>query len=238
MQKVISQQEFEKMMNHIPVNISEQQYQKFKTYGELLVQWNEKINLTAITEDREVAVKHFCDSILPLSLVDFPDGASVIDIGTGAGFPGIPFKIMRDDLNITLLDSLEKRLVFLRQVCEDINIECETVHARAEQYGKAEGREMFHVATSRAVANLALLAELSLPMVKVGGMVVALKGSTAKEEIEAGNRAIDLCGGKVEKVVDYNLPNGDPRSLVIIRKISTTPDKYPRNSAQISKKTL
>ncbi len=235
---MISEKKFAELMSCVPFYKSDC-YDKFSFYCEQLKEWNENVNLTAITDDGEIAIKHFCDSVLPLSLVDFQNGADLIDVGTGAGFPSIPMKIVRDDINITLLDPLEKRLVFLEHICDGVGIDAEMVHLRAEQAGKDdELRESYDIATTRAVANMALIAEYCLPLVKLGGMVVALKGSSGREEVEQAKRAIELCGGEVESITDYKLPNADPRILVVLRKISPTPDKYPRNSAQISKRTL
>ena len=236
---MIVQSKFSQLLKEIAIEEKSSFYNLFSIYCKELQEWNEKINLTAIVDDDGIAVKHFCDSILPLTLVDIPENASLIDVGTGAGFPSIPIKIVRDDIEITLLDSLEKRLVFLRHICNEMSLDNKTVHGRAEEAGKNKDyRECFDIATSRAVASMALLAEYCLPLVKVGGMVLALKGSSGKQEAEDGKRAIELCGGTIENITEYKLPNNDPRTLVIIRKTSPTPAKYPRNSAQISKKSL
>ncbi len=226
------------LLTNIGLQPTESQLQQFFLYAQQLVDCNKNVNLTAITDPREVAVKHFCDSVYPLTLVDYPQAASIIDVGAGGGFPSIPTKIIRPDLDFTLLDSLQKRVSFLQEMSQQLALSWRSEHARAEQFARTAARESYDIATSRAVANLALLAELTLPLVKVGGMVVALKGSTAAQEVEQATRAVQLCGGQVEQVIDYKLPNNDPRSLVILRKVSATDDKYPRNSAQISKKTL
>ncbi len=219
--------------------LTEKQFNKFSIYCEMLKEWNEKINLTAITDDCEIAEKHFLDSILPLTMVDIPQNSTVIDVGTGAGFPSIPIKIMREDLNIILLDSLEKRLNFLRNLSDNLGYTNETVHSRAEDGARTvEHREKYDVSVSRAVANLQKLSEYCLPYVKVGGMFIALKGSTGRQEVDEAKNAIRLCGGEVSQIVDYTLPNGDGRTLVVITKINSTPDKYPRNSAQIKKSLL
>ena len=205
----------------------------------MLKEWNEKINLTAITDDAEIAEKHFLDSVLPLTMVEIPQNSSVIDVGTGAGFPSIPMKIMREDLSLTLLDSLEKRLNFLRELSNSLGYSNATVHARAEDGARdTEHREKYDIAVSRAVANLQKLSEYCLPYVKVGGMFIALKGSSGRQEVEDAQRAISLCGGEVTEVIDYTLPNSDGRTLVIITKVKPTPAKYPRNSAQIKKSLL
>lgn len=211
----------------------------FDRYAELLVDWNKRVNLTAITDPQGILVKHFVDSLLPICKVDLPPKARVVDVGAGAGFPSVPIKLMRGDLQLTLLDSLEKRLTFLRALCQELGREADTLHLRAEDAGrKPQYREQFDVAVSRAVAPMAELAEYCLPLVEVGGLVLALKGSVGREEAIASQRAVQLCGGIVEDIIDYSLPNGDPRVLVVLRKHMPTPDKYPRHSAQISKKPL
>lgn len=214
-------------------------YLQFERYCEALKDWNGRMNLTAIADDEGIAMKHFADSLLPLTLFELPRNAGLIDVGTGAGFPSIPMKLLREDISLTLLDSLEKRLGFLRHLCGELSIEGAAVHARAEDAGKNPlYREKYDVATARAVASLSLLAEYCLPLVKVGGVVLALKGSGGREEAEQAQRAVSLCGGELEALIDYKLPNGDPRTLVVLRKKSPTPPKYPRNSAQSTKNPL
>ncbi|MEG0854518.1 MAG: 16S rRNA (guanine(527)-N(7))-methyltransferase RsmG [Angelakisella sp.] len=236
---MIAREAFDQMMRSIGIETEGQDYLLFERYCEELKEWNEKMNLTAIVDDEGIAVKHFADSLLPLTLFDLPEKCSLIDVGTGAGFPSIPMKLLRRDVNLTLLDSLEKRLGFLRHLCGRLGIDAATVHARAEDAGKNPlYREKYDVATARAVAGLNLLAEYCLPLVKVGGVVLALKGSNGREEAELAKNAVALCGGTIEAVLDYKLPNSDPRTLVILRKKSATPPKYPRNSAQSSKNPL
>lgn len=222
----------------LPINATVAE--KLSTYSNFLVEYNRNVNLTAITDSKGIIVKHFIDSILPLNLVEFPLGASLIDVGTGAGFPSLPMKIYRDDLNITLLDSLRKRLDFLEQLCARIEInDVEFIHSRAEVGGKKEDlREKFDIATARAVANLRELSEYCLPYVKVGGMFVALKARDIDEEAKAANNAITLLGGKIDRIIPYKLPTEEERTIVIIKKISQTPTRYPRSSARISKKPL
>ncbi|MBO4878458.1 MAG: 16S rRNA (guanine(527)-N(7))-methyltransferase RsmG [Ruminococcus sp.] len=216
--------------------LTKQQYASFQQYEEFLVEYNTKVNLTAITDPEEIMIKHFLDSSLLLKYAAIPEGASLIDVGTGAGFPSVPLKIMRPDIRITLLDSLAKRITFLEQLCEKIGAEAEFIHGRAEDFGKDEKyREQFDFATARAVANMSLLSEFCLPFVKVGGEFIALKGPN--EDIEAGKSAIELLGGEIGEVSEYDL-NGEKRKLVHVKKISQTPPKYPRNSAQIKKKSL
>ncbi len=235
---LINKDEFIKLFSDENIEISEEQYDKFAKYADLLVEWNEKINLTAITDPEGIAVKHFLDSVLPFKMFDIPENASVIDVGTGAGFPGIPMKIMREDLNLTLMDSLNKRVNFLSEVCSCIGITADCTHERAEDSGAGEKREKFDIATARAVARLSVLAEYCLPFVKIGGAFVALKGADCGEEIKSAYTAIKTLGGKTEKVIEYTLPTGDKRTLVIIRKIAPTPKAYPRPKGKMNKKPL
>lgn len=210
----------------------------FEIYSEQLINYNKITNLTAITEPEEILEKHFLDCLLTFKFVDFPKNASVIDVGTGAGFPGIVLKLARVDLNITLLDSLNKRLLFLKELCQKTNVNCNIVHSRAEDGAKTNMRETFDFAVSRAVARLPVLLEYCLPYVKVGGSFVALKGPNAEEELVASKNALKILGGSVDSVFKYNLPNGDFRTIVVIKKISQTPTKYPRTQVKISKKPL
>lgn len=222
------------------IEITEEMMQKYETYARLLVEWNEKINLTAITQPEEICEKHFLDSVLPFHLWGgVKNNAKIIDVGTGAGFPAIPLKIAKSDVELTLLDSLNKRINFLNEVCESIEISAKTIHGRAEEVGKSpEFREKFDIATARAVANLTDLCEYCLPFVKVGGYFVALKGQSGVEEVENAKNAVKILGGEVEKVIEYSLPNGDKRVLVIIKKVKNTAEKYPRNKGQMKKKPL
>lgn len=222
------------------ITASDEGIKKFETYAELLVDWNEKINLTAITEPREICEKHFLDSVLPFKLWGGVfDGAEIIDVGTGAGFPSCPLKICRDDVKITLLDSLNKRINFLKAVSDELSLNAECVHGRAEELGKNQDfREKFDIATARAVANLRDLCEYCLPFVKEGGYFVALKGQSGVDEVNEAKNAVKILGGKVEKVIEYKLPNGDGRVLAVIKKVSKTPEKYPRNKGQMKKKPL
>ncbi len=218
------------------LELTREVYEKLNIYAEFLVEYNKNVNLTAITEPREILVKHFIDSILISKFADIKPKSALIDVGTGAGFPSIPLKIYRPDLKITLLDSLNKRIIFLQQLCEKLNIEAEFIHGRAEDISKMpEYREKFDVSCARAVANMSLLTELCLPFVKVGGAFISMKGPS--EDISVGNNAINLLGGTIEKEAEYFLEN-EERRVITIRKISQTPPKYPRNSAQIKKKLL
>ena len=210
---------------------------RFDIYAERLVAWNQRMNLTSITEPDEIVVKHFADSLAILKYVNIPAGASVIDVGTGAGFPGLPLLFMQPDIQLTLADSLHKRLIFIKDVLHSCGLIAERVHERAEILGRdAEYRQQYDYAVARAVAPLNILCEYCLPFVKVGGLFLAMKGS--EDEVPAAEHAISELGGKLEHNVSYKLSNGDSRHLVIIRKISQTPTKYPRKTKKIDSKPL
>ena len=211
--------------------------EKFAVYMELLREWNEKINLTAITDEEEILVKHFFDSC---SIIEFVDNKSkIIDVGTGAGFPGLPLKIVNDSLNLTLVDSLNKRINFLNEVKNKLGLKnVETIHGRAEDVGiDNKYREKYDFAVSRAVAELRILVEYLLPLVKVGGKVIAMKGPNIDEEVENAKKAIKLLGGEIEKIKSFKLGDTDnERTVIIIKKIKNTELKYPRK-AGIPKKS-
>lgn len=226
-------------VDKLGINLSEIQLKQFYNYMNLLIEWNKKINLTAITEPDEIILKHFVDSLTISKYIS--DGTKVVDVGTGAGFPGIPLKIVRQEIDITLLDSLQKRINFLDEVINELNLEkITTVHSRVEDFGKnKEYREKFDIATSRAVANLSTLSEYLLPLVKVGGKVISMKGSLIQEELENSKNAIKILGGQIEKVDEFDLPNSDiSRNIVLIDKIKNTPNRYPRKAGEPSKKPL
>lgn len=223
----------------INVDINEEQANKFYKYMELLLEWNEKMNLTAITEPDEVILKHFIDSITVEKYIN--KEAKIIDVGTGAGFPGIPLSIIRNDLNITLMDSLNKRIKFLDEVVEKNNlINVDTVHSRAEELARnSDYREKFDIATSRAVASLNVLLEYMVPFVKVGGYCICMKGSNVDEELNNAKKALDVLNCKVEKVERFNLPGSDyGRNIIIIKKIGETSKKYPRKPGTPAKEPL
>ena len=221
------------------IDLSDKQVSQFEAYGEFLVEYNEKVNLTRITDPYEIMEKHFADSVAPLSMVDIPEGVKVIDVGTGAGFPGVPLKIVRPDVELTLLDSLMKRLVFLQELSDKIGIAPKFEHARAEVGGiDPRLREKYDVAVSRAVAKLSVLCEYCLPYVKVGGMLIALKGPDLDEELNDAKNAIELLGGGKPCVTEYSLPCGDGRTLVVIKKERPTPKKYPRQRVKLNDKPL
>lgn len=228
----------EKLVKKCP-ELTNKMQQQFEDYMNLLLDWNEKINLTAITEEDEIILKHFVDSLTILKYIK--KGESIVDIGTGAGFPGIPVKIAREDTKVTLVDSLNKRIIFLKEVIEKLHLEkIETLHYRAEEFGKNKKyRESFDVATSRAVANLSTLVEYLLPLVKVGGICICMKGSEIKEELENAKKAIQILGGKIEHHEEFTLPETNiKRNIIIIRKISSTPNKYPRKPGTPAKEPL
>ena len=207
-------------------------------YAELLVEKNKVMNLTAITEPHDVATLHFLDSVAMLTLADLK-GKKMADIGTGAGFPGMPLRIVEPSLRLTLLDSLNKRIDFLKEVCADLGLnDVDCIHGRAEEFA-ANHREDYDIVTSRAVANLQMLSELCLPLVKVGGYFLSMKAVDSEEEVNAAKNAIKTLGGQIEKVVDYAIPGTDVRHrLIFIKKIKETPKKYPRAFAKIKKNPL
>ena len=217
------------------ISLSKEQGEKLLKLYDFLVEYNEKVNLTAITDFEEVVIKHFVDSILPFSKLSIDKGASFIDVGTGAGFPSIPLLIYRPDLEGTLLEALNKRCVFLEAACELVGVKAKVIHGRAEDYAK-DKREQFDIATARAVAAMPVLCEYCLPYVKTGGRFVALK--SVNESSEESENAIKILGGTTEQILDYEITNGDNRRLFVIKKISQTPTKYPRNPSMIKKKPL
>lgn len=223
------------------LKLTPEQYTAFAEYYQLLIEWNEKINLTAITEPGEVAVKHMIDSLSCLDNNYFPIKCKVIDVGTGAGFPGVPIKLYRPDLKLTLLDSLNKRLNFLQQVIDKVGLyDVELVHMRAEDGGRAvKLREKYNVAVSRAVARLNVLCEYCLPFVEPGGHFIALKGAKFKEEVIEAKKAVKALGGEITEVREVKLPGiEDVRAIIYIKKVSKTPAQYPRRSGLPEKKPL
>lgn len=217
------------------ITITSDMAEKLVRLCDFMVEYNKNVNLTSITEFEEVVVKHFVDSVLPFFMVDIPQGSSFIDVGTGAGFPALPLLIVRPDLRGTLCDSLNKRCVYLELACREIKVNAEIIHARSEELGRKK-RECFDFATARAVAAMPVLSEYCVPFVRVGGSFIALK--SVNEDIESAAGAVGKLGGKIEMIKDYTIPNGDSRRLVVVKKISQTPTKYPRSSANISKKPL
>lgn len=228
MENIELKQQLKEKLEQLNLQLSDKQLDLLLKYKNLVLEWNEKINLTAIKEDEEFINKHLVDSLTICKYIE--EGSKMIDIGTGAGFPGIPVKIAKNN-DITLFDSLNKRLKVLDNIIEVLNLsEIKTLHGRAEEtFKNKEYREKFDIATSRAVASLNILVELMLPAVKVGGVCICMKGNNVEEEIEEAKRAIEILGGKIEKIEQINLPNTDiQRNIVIIRKIKNTPKAYPR----------
>lgn len=226
-----------KEAENIGILLDDTALKRFDLFAELLVVWNSKMNLTAITEPDDIVVKHFIDSITPLSCFDLKKNAEIIDIGCGAGFPSLPLLITRPDLNVTFFDALEKRLKFIDAVLNELGFDGGLVHGRAEDFGKMpEFREQYDYAFTRAVAPLNVLAEYCLPFVKVGGSYISMKG--ADDETALGANAIRELGGETKNIVSLKLSNGDSRNLIFIKKISQTSSKYPRKSKKISSQPL
>lgn len=217
------------------IELSQDKADKLLKLYEFLVEYNQNVNLTAITDFEEVVVKHFIDSVLPFSMIEIKENSSFIDVGTGAGFPSIPLMIVRPDLKGTLLEALNKRCVFLEKACELTEVDAKVIHGRAEDYAK-EKREAFDFATARAVAAMPVLCEYCIPYVKTGGRFIALK--SVNEDETLCEKAVKVLGGKIAEIKDYTITNGDSRRLFIIDKVSQTPTKYPRNPSMIKKKPL
>ncbi|MBQ7294572.1 MAG: 16S rRNA (guanine(527)-N(7))-methyltransferase RsmG [Clostridia bacterium] len=221
------------------VKLDETALDRFETYAKLLVEWNEKINLTAITDPEGIVIKHFTDSLTIFSGVDIPEGAKVIDVGTGAGFPGLAMLIARPDLNMTLMDSTNKRLIVINDILEKTGLQADVVHSRAEEAGKKpEYREQYDFSTARAVTNLRDLAEYCMPFVKVGGSFVPMKAAKADEEIAEAKKAIKILGGEIADKKTFELFDAGERTIINVKKISSTPAKYPRPSAKMAKNPL
>lgn len=229
--------EAEEIFKSFGLALNEEIYRKFDIYSELLVSWNEKINLTAITDAQGITEKHFLDSLAVFRDDIISQNSSIIDVGTGAGFPGIPMKIYRNDLDVTLLDSLNKRINFLSEVSDKLSLGLNCIHSRAEDGAKkSELREQFDIATARAVAPLPILCEYCLPYVKTGGKFVALKGPN--EDAKDSFTAYRTLGAEISDITEYRLPCGDKRQMIVYNKVKETPKKYPRNPSQIDKKPL
>lgn len=227
--------------NEVGLELSEEKYDKFIKYMRLLQEWNEKINLTAITDDEDIIKKHFIDCIKAFKSDSIKNAKSIIDVGTGAGFPGLPIAIMNSNINITLLDSLNKRINFLNTVISSLGLKnVVTIHSRAEDGARnPKLREKFDVATSRAVANMAVLSEFCMPYVKVDGYFVALKGPAIDEELKEGKKAIKTLGGEFKGIIEVNIEDSDLKhNIVEIKKVSKCPKIYPRKAGTINKSPI
>ena len=232
---------FYSLLDQQNINLTDQQKAQFERYFELLVEWNQKINLTAITEKEEVYLKHFYDSIAPIlqGLIENQE-IKLLDIGAGAGFPSLPMKILYPQLDVTIIDSLNKRINFLQLLAEELDLEgVHFYHGRAEDFAQDKHfRAQFDIVTSRAVARMQVLSELTIPYLKVGGKLLALKASNAPEELTEAKNALNLLFSKVEDNISYTLPNGDPRYITIVEKKKETPNKYPRKAGMPNKRPL
>lgn len=220
------------------IALTQEMLEKFQQYQEMLLDYNTRINLTAITDPKEIMIKHFLDSLLLLKTGLIGENISIVDVGTGAGFPLVPVCIVRSNIKPCLVDSLNKRVVFLQQLTQQLKIPAKVVHIRAEEAGRdINYREQFDVATARAVAKLRELCEYCLPLVKTGGYFIALKGYEIEEELQESKKAIEIIGGKLENVLKFSIAE-NKRSIVVIKKISQTSSKYPRISAKIKKNPI
>lgn len=229
-----------KKLNEHGIELSETQKEQFQTYYQLLVEWNEKMNLTSITEEHDVYLKHFYDSITPSFYYDFDGELSICDVGAGAGFPSIPLKIVFPELKVTIVDSLNKRIQFLNHLAAELGLQdVSFVHDRAESYGKGAYRESYDIVTARAVARLTVLSELCLPLVKKGGQFIALKSSKGEEELQEANFAINILGGNVKETFSFELPeDAGERQMIVIDKRRQTSKKYPRKPGTPNKSPL
>lgn len=224
-----------KGIEDLGLKCSDETIDKFSKYREILVEWNQKMNLTGIEEEKEVYIKHFLDSVAAVKKGYIKDGMSIIDVGTGAGFPGLPLRICLENSKVTLLDSLNKRINFLSEVCTNINIDdIELIHGRAEDFGKDEKyREQYDIATARAVAGLPILMEFCVPFIKVGGYFVCLKGPNADTELEESTKAMEVLGLEFVEKIDVELPEIELKhNIVVFKKVNSTPAKYPRKAGK------
>ena len=229
-----------KKLSEHGIELSETQKEQFQTYYQLLVEWNEKMNLTSITEEHDVYLKHFYDSITPSFYYDFDGELTICDVGAGAGFPSIPLKIVFPELKVTIVDSLNKRILFLNHLAAELGLQdVSFVHDRAESYGKGAYRESYDIVTARAVARLTVLSELCLPLVKKGGQFIALKSSKGEEELQEANFAINILGGNVKETFSFELPeDAGERQMIVIDKRRQTSKKYPRKPGTPNKSPL
>lgn len=234
---MIDKVRFSNLCEQNGIFLDEVMLERFDIYARLLVEWNEKMNLTAITEPREIELKHFLDSLMLIKYYDLQNVSNAIDVGAGAGFPSMPILIYKPEIEFTLLDSLNKRLTFLSVVNNELGLDAKLVHSRAEVSGQEENyREKFDLAMARAVAPMNVLSEYCIPFVKEGGAFVALKGSN--DDVSEASNAIEVLGGRLESNISYELGGTEARTIAVVRKISQTPTQYPRKSKKISTKPL
>lgn len=226
------------LREHFPDASAKELAMSFDRYGELLLEWNEKMNLTAIKDGREITVKHFIDSLTPALTGRISENGTLMDVGSGAGFPGVPLTMLYPGLHTVLVDSLGKRVRFLQELTSALGVQAECIHARAEEIGRTDYRESCDVSIARAVANLAVLSEYCLPMVKVGGVFLAMKGPEVEEELAAASHALELLGGKVGEIYPFTLPDGSRRNILAIEKIAPTPKNYPRDAKKMKNNPL
>ena len=236
---MLNKELFYETIKPFEIEISEDAFARLDKFAELLIETNKSFNLTAIKEPDDVTVKHFADCLAIFKYVNIPENAKIIDVGTGAGFPGLVLKLARPDINMTFLDSTKKKLGFIENVLSECGVKGETLHMRAEEAAQlSKYREQFDFATARAVAALPVLSEYCLPFVKQGGSFVSMKSAESNEEMEAARKAISILGGKINEDIVFDLVENMPRRIITIKKNSQTPTKYPRPSAQIAKKPL
>lgn len=231
----------EKGIQDLGIEVTDKMLESFKTYREILVDWNQKMNLTGIEDEKEVYIKHFLDSLSAVKNGYIKDGMSIIDVGTGAGFPGMPLRICLENLKVTLLDSLNKRINFLEEVSNNIGVDdIEFIHGRAEDFAKNdEYREQYDIATARAVAGLPVLMEFCVPFVKVGGYFICLKGPNANLELEESKAAMEVLGVEFIEKINVDLPHSDlNHNILVFKKIKNTPEKYPRKAGKPSKSPI
>lgn len=231
--------DFKEELLNLKIDANQKMLEQFSSYYHNLIQTNEKMNLTAITEEEEVYCKHFIDSLEISRVIGIDDKLTLCDVGSGAGFPSIPYAIVNGNADITIIDALNKRINFLNSLVKELKLDnVLAIHARAEDFAKVK-REYFDVVTARAVARLNILVELCLPLTKVGGMMIAMKGSSGKEELDEALKAINVLGGTVKEVLSVDLPNDmGKRELIVIKKIKSTPTKYPRQFAKIKERPI
>ena len=236
---MLNKELFYETIKPFEIKIDEDAFSRLDKFAELLIETNKSFNLTAIKEPDDVTVKHFADCLAIFKYVNIPENAKIIDVGTGAGFPGLVLKLARPDINMTFLDSTKKKLGFIEKVLNECGVKGETLHMWAEEAAQlSKYREQFDFATARAVAALPFLSEYCLPFVKQGGSFVSMKSAESNEEMEAARKAIGILGGKINEDIVFDLVENMPRRIITIKKNSQTPTKYPRPSAQIAKKPL